>query len=318
MATQALVSFSHALSTAGVVFSKKAGAGAPFASAAVPAGRANVTLKGLEAGAEYEVWLKTAEGSSPIVLHRTASRSTGFFEVFRISELCGDACEPDMLGDHDSGDLLSDIDFITHVATGGHFNISFNGSIVTRYCVERQLPPAGDWADYLSCNGDATTNYTCDCNNWIDRCIGRLDISSCDLGHPARGSMPECHCSAASLARSFREVGRMPVYSPFPQFPHAPGAFDYNCTRTTPAPAQSHYLGSWFSTPAAAACAPGASPVGAGCSWARRPAQHFVRGEDLYDLGFNTSGVADYGELLHNREVLRRAFEQHPARCCGC
>ena len=34
--------------------------------------------------------------------------------------------------------------------------------------------------------------------------------------------------------------------------------------------------------------------------------------------GFNTSGAADVPELLHNRDVLRRAFARHEARCCGC
>ena len=296
----------------------------------VPPGALNQTITGLNESTAYDVWLSVslapwgrAGPQSPIVVHRTSSHATSSFEVFRISELCGDGCQPDMLGEHDSGDLLSDVDFITHVAASGstsHFNISFNSSIVTRYCVERRVPPADDWADYLSCNGPTTTNYTCACNNWIDRCIGRLDISSCDTTGPWHG-FPVCRCSAASLSRSFAEVGRMPVYAPFPQL--SPPPPDWDCTKTTPPPSKSHYLGSWYSTPAAAACPPGTSPAAdagqqGSCSWARRASQHFVLGRDLHALGFNTSGAADYPELVHNRQVLQKAFERHPARCCGC
>ena len=71
--------------------------------------------------------------------------------------------------------------FITHIAVGGvcrysplraappHalnceqasgvFNISFNSSIITRYCVERRVPLAGDWADYVSCDGSHANDY---------------------------------------------------------------------------------------------------------------------------------------------------------------
>ena len=50
----------------------------------------------------------------------------------------------------------------------------------------------------------------------------------------------------------------------------------------------------------------------------RRPSQHYVRGPDLLALGFNTSNAADTPELEHNSDVIRKAFERHPGRCCGC
>ena len=105
----------------------------------------------------------------------------------------------------------------------------------------------------------------------------------------------------------------MPVYAPFPQL--SPPPPDWDCTKTTPPPSKSHYLGSWYSTPAAAACPPGTSPAAdagqqGGCSWARRASQHFVLGRDLHALGFNTSGAADYPELVHNRQVLQKAFKR--------
>ena len=316
--TAVVVSFAKAATQGWTLHSRKAGSSDRFTLTSVESGSTTATITDLGAGAEYDVYLEDENGrNGPIVLHRTSAPGTGFFEMFRISELCGDACEPDMLGDHDSGDLLADVDFITHVASSDHFNISFNASIVTRYCVERRVPATDDWADYLSCNGPTTTDYTCACNNWIDRCIGRLDISSCDLHHSGHG-MPACQCSAASLARSHAEVGRMPVYAPFPNTGGGKGPVDWNCTATTPPASASHYLGSWYSTPSEAACKPGTSPAAEGCSWSRRAAQHFVLGADLHVLGFNTSDVTDMPELEHNRKVVLDAFDLHPARCCGC
>ena len=318
-----VVSFAKAAAPGWTLHSRKAGSAGKFTPRPVESGSATATISDLDAGAEYDVYLEDENGrNGPIVPHRTSAAGVGFFEMFRISELCGDACEPDMLGDHDSGELLADVDFITHVASSDHFNISFNSSIVTRYCVERRVPKANDWADYLSCNGPTTTDYTCACNNWIDRCIGRLDISPCDL-HPSGPGMPTCQCSAASLARSHAEVGKMPVYAPFPHFGGGKGpTTDWNCTATTPPASASHYLGSWYSTPSAAACTPGTSPaaddVEDGCSWSRRAAQHFVLGADLHALGFNTSDATDLPELEHNRKVVMDAFDLHPARCCGC
>ena len=93
---------------------------------------------------------------------------------------------------------------------------SFKSSVITRYCVERRVPLAGDWADYVSFDDNEVG-----CENWIDRCIGRLDLSPCHLSDPSWQTgdgflFPECSCSSASLERSAREVGRLPIYSPMP------------------------------------------------------------------------------------------------------
>ena len=215
----------------------------------------------------------------------------------------------------------------------GVFNISFNSSIITRYCVERRVPLAGDWADYVSCNGPHANDYECLCDNWIDRCIGRLDISPCRLSNPSwldTGDgflLPESNCSTASLERSAREVGRLPIYSPMPiigtTWPSDTHG-DWNCSRTLPAAEDSTFLGSWYSTPLAAACPPGTSVGSAvgGCSWARHAAQHFVEGGDLLRLGFNVSvdqsKPLPVEQIEQNQAVILLALEQHEGRCCGC
>jgi len=116
----------------------------------------------------------------------------------------------DFLANHDAGDMLADVDFITHTANSSHFVRDFNASVITRYCTERRPEP---FADYVSCNGEDTEHYTCVCNNWIDRCIGRLDRSTCIDSH-------DCQCSNASLRRSAEAIGRMPVFAPFPNISH--------------------------------------------------------------------------------------------------
>ena len=104
--------------------------------------------------------------SSDVTVMRTASTQWESFTAFRISENCGSACEVDYLYDHDAGDLLSDTDFITHAANSSHFNIEFNHSVITKYCVQRVVAPPASlaFADYVSCNGKDTEHYTCACN----------------------------------------------------------------------------------------------------------------------------------------------------------
>merc|ERR1712232_723373 len=95
----------------------------------------------------------------------------------------GVPCEVDLLHNHDSGQLMADVDFITEMAAinGSHFIGDFNNSITTAYCVERVREP---FADYVSCNGNTTESYECICNNWIDRCLGRMDTSVCNASEP--------------------------------------------------------------------------------------------------------------------------------------
>ena len=208
---------------------------------------------------------------------------------------------------HDAGDLLSDVEFITKVANGTHFDIDFPTAVITKYCVQHNLDDA--FADYVSCNGGDTEHYTCLCNNLIDRCIGRLDTSPCVQN--------ECHCTDESLNRSQHYIGRMPVYAPFPSG-HGHGS----CT--APPVEQSTFLGYWYSFPASAECTPITGSMGdgrgsaEGCSWARGASQRLVRGATLSNLGFNLSSVCDVPQLLQNRDVIAAALAAHPARCCGC
>lgn len=295
-------------------------------------------LTGLSAGTSYEVraaqvladGFSTGELSDAVVL-RTASTAWAALQVFRISENCGEMCDVDFLYDHDAGDLLSDVDFITHVANSSSFVRDFNTSVLTRYCVEhatsapttraadvRPYDASGadhaDFADYVSCNGADTEHYVCECNNWIDRCIGRLDMATCTNTSMA------CGCTAESLADSARRVGRMPVFAPFPTVDFK----RYDCN--VPPRATSTFLGYWYSFPSKAECTTESRPPqstppqveATECSWRRQPTQHFVRGYALLELGFNTSHVCDVPELLQNRDVIETAFAQHPTRCCGC
>jgi hypothetical protein len=109
-------------------------------------------------------------------------------------------------------------------------------------------------------------------------------------------------------------VRAVPVYSPFPN----ERLSDRNCTRTTANASSSTLLGSWYSTPSAGACAAGETPAASSCTWSRQAAQHYVHGAELRSLGFNTSNHIDVAELTHNRDVIKRAFEKHEGRCCGC
>lgn len=50
-------------------------------------------------------------------MNRVALLSTSLscpfcLQVFRISEHCGSDCHPDMLAEHNSGDLLADVRFV--------------------------------------------------------------------------------------------------------------------------------------------------------------------------------------------------------------
>ena len=265
------------------------------------------SLTGLPAAVTVEVRVAPSGGAAPwsdAVEFRTADPAWEPLEAWRISENCGNSCEVDFLADHDTGNLLADVDFITHVSNSSHFVSDFNTSVITRYCTQRRAEP---FADYVSCNGPDTEHYTCVCNNWIDRCIGRLDRSTCIDSHT-------CECSNASLLRSTEAIGRMPVYSPFPNMSHGHG------TCSAPPRNRSTFLGYWYSFPKPAECPPTDTRAGAlaGCSWGRRASQHFVRGEALLSLGFNTSTVCDVPQLLHNRDVITAAIDAHPSRCCGC
>lgn len=227
-------------------------------------------------------------------------------------------CQPDNLYNHDTGDLLADVEFIN--AIGGELSWyvpSFNGSVTSRYCISRVAAP---FADYVSCNGLDTEHYHCDCNLFADRCIGRQDTSPCHSRlTPSGSSWPLCECSAESTATSAKYIGSTPVYYPFPAFHGFRHA--HNCSDIGVPPRESSvYLGEWYSLPAASECAPDAIalPGASGCTWARRAIHHFVHGFELLATGFNLTHNYDSATLRHNSEVVARTFAKHQARCCDC
>ena len=308
-------------------------------------------ISGLQPASAYEVRARTdasvdaraaAPPPSDVVVYRTATPGVGNLTVFRISELCGAdpslpsytygedpdyrrPCEPDMLYNHDSGNLLADVEFITAVSGGGGFVPDFNGSITSRYCVAHQDRPP---ADYVSCNGRDTEHYRCTCNVFVDRCIGRLDTSECEIvSRRSRSGKvyndTVCTCSEASTGASAKYIGRMPVYYPFPKFhrPTHPMPKAECVPELVPPANQSIYLGDWYSMPAAGECAADVMPLpgeGGRCTWARRATHHFVHGFQLLAEGFVYGRKYDAETLRHNDKIIERVMARHPVRCCNC
>ena len=274
---------------------------------------------------DYQVRARAPESvpSDPVVFRTKSSDSdVRTLTTYRISERCTNKpahgsrelpCQPDYLSNHDSGSLKADMDFVM-IAHNKLFYPAFNDSVITRYCVDY----SGPFADYLSCFGLLSENYTCGCNNFIDRCIGRLSIDSCSRSNSSW--MPECSCSSASLRDSFRFVGRMPVFFPFPS------VNNHNVSCDVAPVEESTFMGHWYSMPASAACASGSWPLpGGGCTWARSESQHFVHGFELAEKGFsfatNQTSQSDFFRLLdENVAVVNSVFDakDRVSRCCGC
>jgi len=315
--------------------------GAQAWSAPIAVCGATVRLDGLKPASVHEVraYSRAAGGAAPVysdvVTQRTAAHGSANMTVYRISELCGGnadydysygdgtrdrACEPDNLYNHDSGELLADVEFINAVGGHGSFFVpDFNGSVTSRYCVAHVDAP---FADYVSCNGRDTEHYSCACNVFIDRCIGRLDTSSCvpppPPVHPHSSHMPECTCDRSSTAASARYIGAMPVFYPFPRM--APPT-NRSSTHCNAAPLErSTLLGQWYSMPSQAECDPSVMtlPGPSGCTWSRRATHHFLHGAQLLDHGFNLSRIYDDAQLRQNRDVIDAVLAQHPVRCCDC
>lgn len=311
---------------------------------------AKTSITGLSPATFYEVRASALQGTagvgklstgpaSDIVTFRTQQPGVKNLTMYRISELCSDApgsysyeeemrpCQPDYLANHDTGALEADVEFITVASGGSWFVPDFNTSVTTRYCVAHaEAPTPSGYADYVSCNGWPASNYSCTCNVWLDRCIGRLDTSSCAMkGHGSR-QYPECSCTEESTKTSARFVGKMPVYFPFPDGSRRhvkPPTCDV-------APmANSTLLGDWYSMPAPSRCDPtaelplaqlsaGGEAAEAACTWARRPAQHFVHGHELVGFGFNLSQPISEAQLEQNAAAIRSALARYQARCCEC
>ena len=296
-------------------------------------------LDGLGPGRRYEVRATallrdTASGvdvrgtpSEPTVF-LTADPSWSSFVGYRVSELCGQDCQPDYLSEKDMGDLETVLGYLLED------DISFNRSVVSRYCVRRAPQP---FAQYLSCNGPTIDEYACGCGNYADRCLGRQDKTVCNMSAPLEPPlsalmlpMPPCTCSEAELENSHNYVGRMPFYLQNPMWL----VLDYaNMTApslvgcSTPPVDQAVELGSWYSMPSRSECSPLGHPPSphirrGSCSWARDQTAHFIRGGALILADFNRSVTPDNLPLDWVREssaVVRGLLDQGAGeRCCGC
>ena len=305
----------------------------------------SVRLTGLPAGSALEVrataliQTEQARGAGAVrgvpsdsVVHYTSDLTAEPLSLLRMSELCGDACDIDFLANHDSGGAEGDQLFATLMATmppgpSNPMGVVFNSSVTTRYCTHRdaRLP----FAQYASCDGPPgatnTDDYVCICSDMADHCFAR---APCDdpVPNPRTGA-PQCkaQCSASTLAASLRSIGRMPVYLPMFAMPNAmPIPLDWKC----PAPPvnESTLVGYWFSTPSGGQCDDGVraftkengdSDVD-GCTWSRGVEQVSVKGRALLAAGFNVSADLSGAEMKHNSQVMRRIFDEHSPRCCGC
>ena len=105
----------------------------------------NATIGHLQPGTTYQIRARPIyegrKGSVPRVgtwsdeiEQRTADTTTEALPIYRISERCGRSpdgvehpdCQPDFLANHDTGDLLADVDFITQMSGGPGFVGEFN------------------------------------------------------------------------------------------------------------------------------------------------------------------------------------------------
>jgi len=308
----------------------------------------NATIGHLRPGTAYEVRASSSLApslwSDPVV-HRTHDADVETLDLFRIAEGCGEHCvAPDYLYNHDAGDVASDIWFITNMAkpspVSQALSIAFNDSYIAKYCVHREAVP---FADYVSCNGQPESQI-CTCAVYMDRCIGRRDVSSCNEKWWQRiipDVLRPCECDADASAYSASHIGRQDVYLPMPAWTNdtAKQIADIDCMGASPAN-ESTFAGHWYSLPRAAECpigtlpdgkngkaagklveaAEGAVKLGSGCTWSRRQWQHFIRGKDLIAAGLNTSDAMrmDAAQLKQNEEAMVQAFALHEGRCCGC
>lgn len=296
-----------------------------------------------------------SQPSAAVKLHSVAAVDTMFLEVYRVTENM--KTWPDFLANHNSGDLLGDSAFLTNSGgsmTPGHSDSHFFDFITSprvRYCVEVQkvdlsdvsrtssyppfIPINQSFSDYLSCNGAGGggtagngdplgwENYTCICDNHIDRTfshqtdeqLAKFCPGSGGAGHYGPGRM-SCNCSDTSLASSRKHVGFMPMVLPInmhfgPAPPPAPG----------PLPTE---YGGWYHFPAETKCPDDGTPVGTnGCTWRRDPRAHMLYGKDLVAAGWNTS-VGGFGNhvpssaVVANTKAMQKAMESITTRCCGC
>jgi len=332
-----------------------------------PSSATSTTLEDLQPDSVHEVRVLEDGIAHDHQTFKTGSPDTMWLEVFRISEHM--LTTVDFLANHDSGSLEGDAAFMT-VAGGGtsgksHF-FDFESSPRVRYCVEimkvdlsdiprtpsgpPSIPTNYSFSEYLSCNGqsaahtsssgntttpEAWMNYTCLCDNKIDRIIAHqtddqlkqycpttsaaveppADMSTM-IGNPV-GDLDfgmDCQCDAGSIKASEKYTGQMPVCLPIHlHFSPAPAP--------TPAPTPAYHYGNWYHHPAGAKCPEGENVVGTnGCTWRRDPVSQIVYGHDLVSHGWNISATGSTNEeVFGNAAAMRSAFDALPGqKCCGC
>jgi hypothetical protein len=312
----------------------------------------STTAAGDDGGAIGPPVTQPARDPAPLV-------ETFWLEAYRVTE--NFQTMPDFLANHNSGDLDGDIAFLSHEGgTGRSHFFDFMSSPRVKYCVEIAkvdltgkidrtssyppfIPQDERFSDYASCNGfgrggapDAPgpadplewQNYTCSCDNHIDRTFAHQTkaqlckyCGSCGGGgggggggHHHHGGM-QCNCSDSSLAMSARYVGYMPFVLPTPSGfgPPPPPA---------PGPSVKPYqFGGWYHFPARTKCPDDGTPVGTdGCTWRRDPHAQMVFGQDLLESGWNaTAAVGKVGDqiIANNKRAMQAAFTRITKRSCG-
>jgi hypothetical protein len=206
-----------------------------------------------------------------------------------------------------------------------------------RYCVEIEkvdltdIPrtPSGpvefptnySFSEYLSCNGNRHSpdpyqqlNYTCICDNHIDRVIAHQSPEQLEKYCNGTGATEnDCHCDPGSIKWSTNYTGIMPVALPWAAH-HGPPV-------PTPAPSPLVHYGDWYHHPAATKCAVGfgEETVGtAGCTWRRHQAAFMGYGPDFLNAGWLTNGTSN-DVVKSNTAAFHKVFNGLAAgRCCGC
>ena len=196
------------------------------------AGARGITLSELGADSAYRLEvICDGVGSAPLTV-RTADPATTWLEVFRVAE--NFVAWPDFLANHNSGTLEGDATFLTGSGGGTTTNrtrfFDFYASPRVRYCVEMakvvldnitrtpsgppNVPTNTSFAEYLSCDpfGAYFANYSCKCDNKIDREIARqtpAQIAKYCADNVSAGS--PCDCDPGSISASDSFIGHMPV-----------------------------------------------------------------------------------------------------------
>lgn len=245
----------------------------------------------------------------------------------------------------------------------------FTRSVLSRACVVRWSEGGADetqrhagttpdgYAGYVGCNGPDVLHHACEpCLNWIDRCVGRLNTSSCIDPRTRLSRLYPCSCSAADQAASRRRIGKLPVRWPnfmMPRVPRGggplPGEHNFlvrfvqqrvgrdvwrasqephgpplTCPRPRPPLEDNIALGAWYSTPAGGECEVGVTPSvatvprGDGCTWAQATSLRLAPAAALVAHSFRVDARAppSLEAVRANAAAMQAAFDRHQPERC--